>query len=240
MLELVAKRIDDLLLPQLSREVVPLRTIDIAIACIRQGPLAVQMQPSFGKAVIEEKVVERPLAIDVDAAERIDQLLECGEVDAHERVHRLVENIRHGVGHQARPTARIAALDAVEMRVIESMHAIRADAHPQVPGNQSDGDLTCRGLEADEHDRVGVLVSVGVRAAADAEDQDVQAILFQTFTDEVGNDPVRRRRARVERNNGQDEQDAENGEERDLRGILTFRRARHFARLVVVGEAVPA
>src|ERR1041385_2040513 len=130
-LKLVAKGIDHLLLPQLACKVVALRAIDIAVARIRQGPLAIEMQPALGEAVIEEEIEKRPLVVDVDAADGVDDLLERGEVDAHERMHGLIEDPRDGVRQKTRPATGITALAADEVRVIEPVHAERADVRSE-------------------------------------------------------------------------------------------------------------
>src|SRR6185369_14610462 len=89
----VAHGVDDLLLPQLAREVVPLGAEDVAIARVGEGAFSVEMLPAARKAVLEEIVVETALDEDVDTAEVVDQFLEGGEVDAHERMDRLIEDL---------------------------------------------------------------------------------------------------------------------------------------------------
>src|SRR5436190_27125 len=83
----VAHGIDHLLLPQLACEVVAFRSIDIAVACIRQRSPAVEVLPALVESVMEQEIEEASLAIDVDPAQGIDDLFERSEVDPHIGVH---------------------------------------------------------------------------------------------------------------------------------------------------------
>src|SRR5205823_8332748 len=112
------------------REVVPLGADDVAVARIGERALAAEVVPALGETVAEKVVVKAALTVDVDAADLVDQLLERRKIDAHEGVHRLIEDARDRVAQQPRAGARISALSADLMRVIDAVRAVRADAHP--------------------------------------------------------------------------------------------------------------
>src|SRR6266540_2701930 len=80
-LQVPAQCADDLLLPQLPREVVPLGADDVAVSRIGEGALAAEVMPALGEAIVEKIIVKTALAVDVDAADVVDQLLERGKVD---------------------------------------------------------------------------------------------------------------------------------------------------------------
>src|SRR5438132_1031577 len=165
-LQFVANGIDHLLLPQLTREVVALRPDDVSITRVGQCALSIEVMPALREAISEQEIVEAALAIDVDAADVVDDFFEGVEIDAHKCVDRLSESTRDGVAQQAGSLAGIAARLSGGVREIDAVRSERSDVHPQVEWNRDDGGLLCRGLEADQQDRVGEIVVLWMIRAA--------------------------------------------------------------------------
>src|SRR5207253_4808082 len=135
---------------------------------------------------------------------------------------------RDGVAQQAGSLAGIAARLSGGVREIDAVRTEGSDVHPQVAWNRDDGGLLCRRLEADQQDRVGEIVVLWMIRAADSEQQDIDAVAFHAVSEMIRDLLEFRRGHRIERDPGQDQQNAEYAEEDVLERRLTFGRSGTF------------
>ena len=162
--EAVRDRLQHALLAQAAREVVVGRVGGVlAHACIgeRVPPVEVQLAAPEAPGVAVEAVRDDLLGVvDGDAAERVDELAEAGEVDQDDVVDGDPRERLDGLDRQRRAADRVRGVDAVV--------AVPGDRHAQVARDRELVDAVALGVDAHEQDRVGAARSA-VGAAVGAE-----------------------------------------------------------------------
>src|SRR5260370_38359063 len=111
--------------------------------------------------------MESVLAVDIDAAQGVDELHKCSKVHSYIGMDRLIEDVRHRIAQQPGPFARIASLITDLMREIEAMSAIARYVDPEIARHGYDRPTFRGRIEAHEKQRVGEVVMLWLGFDAD-------------------------------------------------------------------------
>ena len=177
---LVERRLQDLLLAARPREVRLARLEKVAPdPRVDERPAAVHvLRPALepparppratlggGERAVEAIRADRPRNIDLDPADRVDQLLEAVEVDDGDVIHVQAGQLPNRAERQRRAADLIGRVDLPEPDL--------RDLDLQVAGDREVREPPLPGVGADEHDRVGAVgpLAPGSRAPVRPEDE---------------------------------------------------------------------